>query len=337
MHDGLRVVVVSLLLLWSSIARAQSGSRLSLTEENDGIISRDDRHYTQGSLWTYLSAPLSPESAWSDGFDAIGALLPMFRANAGMQRRVAWEIFGQSQFTPEETKRNPPDPRDRPYAAWLYMGIDWLQDNGDRLHDLDAQAGVVGPAALGSQMQNGFHRVFGFNRASAWDHQLGNRLALQFSYAYRQRIPLGDRDGFHFDVVPAAGLSLGTILRYAEAGGLLRFGDALNADYGPQRMRPALSGTAFADSDALASRYAFCFFLGAQARRVQYNYFIDGSSQLASPGLDRRPWVLDVLAGATLWLTPKMRADFTATQRSPEFAGQTKLDVYGAATLSLAL
>ena len=324
------------LLLAACAAPAQDG-RWLLTEENDGIVSREDRHYTQGTTLTYLSAPLEERSLGYRSFEVLGVFLPMFRWSQDAQRHIAWQVYGQSQFTPADPQRVPPDSRDRPYAAWLYTGLAWLQEiDGESLHDFEVLAGVVGPAALGRQTQNGFHAIFGFNEAAGWDYQLGNRGAFQFSYGYRHRVPLG-ASAFRFDLVPSAGVSLGTVMRYVEAGGLLRFGNATSADYGPQRVRPALSGTAYADAGALGPDFlAFNVFVGGQVRRVQYNRFIDGAAEISAEGLSRRPWALDALAGGTVWLSPHLRADFTATRRSREFIGQSSFDVYGAATLSVA-
>ncbi|MGH8505071.1 MAG: lipid A deacylase LpxR family protein [Stenotrophobium sp.] len=327
------------LMLAPALARAQDSGRITLTEENDGILTRDDRHYTQGALLSYLSPQLPSDSAWSHSFDALAVVLPMFASQVHTQRRFEWQIFGQSQFTPDDLKADPPDPHDRPYAAWLYTGFDWLQENdGHSLHSLEVQAGVVGPAALGRQIQDGFHTVFGFNSTDGWDSQLGNRGAFQFSYSYRRRLTLGRDDGYGFDAVPEFGLSLGTVLRYAEAGALLRFGNALGADYGPERIRPSLSGTAFVDARRVTHRYLdFTLFIGAQTRRVFYNRFIDGSREVAPPGLERTRFVNDLVAGGTVWLSPRLRADFTATRRSSEYDGQPAADVFGAASLSLAL
>lgn len=328
-----------LLTIAPTLTYAQDAGRYTLTEENDAIITRDDRHYTQGALLSYLSPQLANDSAWGRSFDALAIVLPMFKAQSDAQRRFEWQIFGQSQFTPDDLKAVPPDPHDRPYAAWLYTGFNWLQENnGHSLHSLEAQVGVVGPAAFGRQIQDGFHTVFGFNSADGWGSQLGNRGAFQFSYSYHRRLALGRNDGYGFDVVPEFGLSLGTVLRYAEAGALLRFGNALQADYGPERIRPALSGTAFADARRIAHQHLdFAVFIGAQTRRVFYNRFIDGSREVAPPGLERQPFVNDLVAGATFWLSERLRADFTATRRSTEFRGQSAADVFGAASLSLAI
>ena len=55
-------------------------------------------------------------------------------------------FLGQSIFTPQNLTLKPPDPRDRPYAAWLYAGTSLLQEsNRHMLENLELDLGVVGP------------------------------------------------------------------------------------------------------------------------------------------------------------------------------------------------
>ncbi|MDB5988086.1 MAG: hypothetical protein JWR16_3139 [Nevskia sp.] len=343
---GLAAVVVALSsalgLALPRAARADDtpppqAGRLGLIEENDGILSHQDRHYTQGLRISYLSGSLPQGSFWDRSFDWIGVVLPMYRSSAESQRRFEWQVLGQSEFTPKDTHLVPPDPTDRPYAAWLYTGFDWLQENdGHSLHNLEAQVGVVGPAAFGKQVQNGYHAIAGFGKAEGWKYELANRPAFQFSYEYHRRLELELGDRFGFDFVPEAGLSMGTVMRYAEVGGLLRFGNALHADYGPERIRPALSGTAYFDERGLGTgKFHFYLFAGAQGRRVFYNRFIDGSKEIENPGIDRKQEVADFVGGTSLFFTRRVRADFSAVLRTAEYSGQPRKDSYGSAEISV--
>jgi len=331
---------LGLLFAISDAVRADETSqagRLGLIEENDGILSHQDRHYTQGLLIPYLSASLPQGGFWDRTFDWIGVVLPIYRSSAQSQRRFEWQVLGQSEFTPKDIHLTPPDPTDRPYAAWLYTGFDWLQENdGHSLHNLEMQLGVVGPAALGEQVQNGYHVLAGFRKADGWKYQLANRPALQFSYDYHRRLGLELGGGYGFDAVPEAGLSMGTVLRYVDIGGLLRFGNALHADYGPERIRPALSGTAYFDERGLGSgRFHFYAYAGAQGRRVFYNRFIDGSREIDDPGIARKQEVADFVAGTSLFFGRRVRADFSGVLRTAEYSGQPRKDLYGSAEISL--
>lgn len=317
-------------------ATAQDSGAWSLIEENDGMFSHQDRHYTQGFRLNYVTAPLAAGGFWDRSFDAIGAALPMYRAAPGSRRELEVQALGQSIFTPGDIHKNPPDPNDRPYAGWLYSGLDWLQENeGHSLHNLELQLGVSGPAALAKQAQNGFHTLFGFKSADGWSSQIKNRVAAQVSYDYKRRLRLGLSSRYDFDAVPEAGLSMGTVLRYLDAGALLRFGDALAADYGPEHIRPAPSGTAYVDRRALSPReFHFYVYVGVQERYTLYNRLVDSADEIQSTELERTDWVRDYIGGVRLFLPWQLRVDVATLLRSHEFHGQEGDDRFGSASIS---
>jgi hypothetical protein len=337
----IRAMAAAAILAAPVTATAQAGilnaaTRWYLTEENDGMITHDDRHYTQGLRFSALLPGVAEGGLEDKAFDTIGAVLPMYRNAPGVQRRLEWIALGQSIFTPSDSKKNPPDPTDRPYAGWLYTGFSILQENdGHSLHSLELLGGVVGSWSLAHQTQETFHHAAAFGQAYGWDYQLGNRGALQLSYEYRRRFGLHFQDGYGVDLVPEVGLSMGSVMRYLDAGALLRFGNTLGADYGPVHVRPALSGTAYFDERAVVPRhFHYYVFAGAQTRWTFYNRFIDGGAELGAP-LDRTDAVTDLLAGVSFLIGHTARADFTATRRDREFATQHGDDVFGSATLAI--
>lgn len=314
---------------------ARADVAVAMGEENDVLPTGSDRHYTQGLLLSLLGPPLQ-RGGWLDRrVDALGRVLPMFAgdADASVQRRIEFMPLAQSIFTPRDLSRPMPDPKDRPYAGWLYGGFGLLQENGgDRVHDLELLLGVVGPSAIASNAQDVFHNVLGLHDAAGYDHQLADRAALQLSYTTLRRVALGAAHGIGFDVVPEAGFAVGSVYRDLEAGALLRLGTGLDADYGPQRVRPALSGTALRHPRAGGVRYSV--FTGLQLRYVDANSFIDRAVEVAPMALSRRPWVADFYGGCTLYLGRRFNLDFTATRRTREFVGQQASDVFGSLRLS---
>lgn len=324
------------LLLATAAARAES--RYALTEENDALPTGADRHYTQGLRLDYTFAPAS-DGPWAAAFEGLSTVLPMFGAAPGARRLVDWIAVGQSIFTPKELQRSPPDPTDRPYAGWLYTGLGIAQEHAGRRYDsLELLAGLTGPAALAREEQDAFHRLLGLHAATGYSHQLANRGAAQFSYQHAERLALRVHGpgGLGVDLVPEAGFSVGSVFRYVEAGTLLRIGDALDTDYGPLRVRPGLSGARFFDRARLQPGLHGYAYAGVQVRRVFYDAFIDRAVEVAPPGLARKPWVSDYVAGAALQVHRWLRIDFTATRRSRQFYGQRGADVFGATTFSTA-
>src|SRR5487761_197991 len=188
--------------LCASVARA---GQLSILEENDSLFFTSDKHYTQGIRGAYLSDPLASDDWRYKAFDLVPVLFPDAAAS---ERRFDWIFLGQSIFTPINLTLNPPDPHDRPYAGWLYTGGSLLQENGNQLTGLELLLGVVGPAALGRQVQNDWHQfIVGIPGGEGWHDQLKNEPALVLSYERRWRVGVADFGDVGIDIVPEAGVN----------------------------------------------------------------------------------------------------------------------------------
>src|SRR5213080_5575010 len=249
-----RIVMASLscCLLMSMQIRAWSDEtgRITILEENDSLYFNSDKHYTQGfRISDLLGETLSPDGLWDDAFKIVGSVAPVFQP--GGTRRTA--IFlGQSIFTPKNLAIRPPDPHDRPYAGWLYVGASLLQETGSQmLENAELDFGIVGPGALGKQVQNDFHQFIGVPEAKGWSSQLQQEFGAVLSYERLWRLPLVGDNRFGADIVPQLGASVGNIFTYGETGVLLRIGRGLGADYGPIRIRAALSGTDYFNPEVL--------------------------------------------------------------------------------------
>ena len=310
--------------------RADDGQRLSVIEENDSLFFDSDDHYTQGLRIGWLGPDVQHDSAWNEPFDLLGGLLPVFGAGERERSRRYALSFGQSFFTPGVIAVNPPDPRDRPYAGWLYLGADLLQDTDRRmLEHLEIQVGVVGPAALGKQVQRGWHEIIGATNPQGWDSQLHDEPGVVLSYERKWRFTLAGDRGSGVDVIPELGGTVGNVFTYGEAGVMLRIGRNLQADYGPARIRPALSGTDYFNRDYLDGDFGLYGFVGAQGRAVARNIFLDGNSFRSSASVDKEPLVADLQAGVSLFWVSGMRLDVSAVHRTDEFEGQHGGDTFG--------
>lgn len=83
--------------------------------------------------------------------------------------------FAQEIYTPQHKKNIDPIDGERPYSGYLYAGIEKKKpiDNENRyIYGVDV--GIVGPAALGQQIQCGFHKAVGQACPSGWHNQLDN-------------------------------------------------------------------------------------------------------------------------------------------------------------------
>ncbi|HVY12420.1 MAG TPA: lipid A deacylase LpxR family protein [Alphaproteobacteria bacterium] len=332
-------LIILALMLLAGPARADEG-RVTITEENDSLLSRDDRHYTQGVRLSYLSGQVEKGGTWNQPFQQLSQWLPIFQNDGPATRKYDWTVLGQSIFTPSNTLLTTPSPSDRPYAGWLYTGVGLLQETAlpghHRLENLELLVGVVGPASLAAETQTDWHQFFNGKPARGWSHQLSNEPGLVLSYERKWRFqqPLGN--GLALDAIPEAGASGGNVFTYGQAGALFRFGKNLAADYGPTHIRPSLSGTGWFDKSQMEGDWGWYFFTGAQGRAVARNIFLDGNSFASSPSVNKKPFVGDFVAGFSVFWSDAAKLDLTFTQRSKEFYGQTgHADHFGGVNVSV--
>lgn len=312
-------------LAQESIAPLQDpNGTLTFQIEND-IIAGTDRYYTNGAQISWLS-PSSPPSFVTD-VGKLGAFL------YAPEAQLRWGFgIGQMIFTPEDTTIAVPDPADRPYAGYLYGSLAFLAYTEEVLNTFELQLGVVGPSALGKEIQNTVHDLINDNPAMGWDHQLKDEPAvnLTFDRKWRAISLTGEVTGIGIDVTPNITVAVGNVSTYAAAGLMLRLGQNLRADFGAPRIRPALAGTAFYDK---REGFGWYLFGGVSGRVVLRDIFLDGNSFRDGPSVDKRPLVGDLQAGASVFLGAT-RLTYSYVVRTEEFEGQKSNSAFGALSLS---
>jgi hypothetical protein len=329
-------ILFSLLTCFSPCAHAQAapssnptptkddGGRFSILEENDYFASHDDRHYTQGAAISYLTSPVTAGDSFDQPFGFLHDSFGIYSGDA-RKRKYEW-IAGQSLFTPNNVVTTQPLSKARPYSAWLYAGANLLQDTNHgsyhTLENTELQLGVVGPPALGALTQNTFHQFIGDATSKGWRNELHTEPGGILSYEKKWRFQQPILGNFAVDAIPEVGADVGNILTYGDVGGIVRIGQNLGADYGPNRIKPSLSGTAWFDPDQLNGKLGWYVFFGTQGRVVGRNIFLDGNSYQSSLSVDKKTLVADFIGGASLLWSQAVRADFTVTQRTREYYGQ---------------
>ena len=165
------------------------GGTFSFVFEND-FLAGTDRNYTNGFRFSYVRPPklkrFAPYIVGNKVGEAgvkgvtLDRALPLVSSDLPRERVYVRQGFqiGQSIFTPRDTAASRPDPDDRPYAGWLYVGSTWVVERrtAERviLDTFQVNVGIVGPAAFGDEVQNQFHRVIGDSPVNGWDFQLDN-------------------------------------------------------------------------------------------------------------------------------------------------------------------
>jgi lipid A 3-O-deacylase len=288
---------------------ADPNHTLVIQLENDSTRPGSDNYYTSGERIAYMSptgqvpGPLAALGHWllGDG-----------------QQRLGLEL-SQNIFTPLNDKVANPPLNDRPYAALLIGTISLIQDTDTTRTALALGLGVIGPDALGRDVQNGFHDLIGQGSVNGWGTQLQNQPVIQLTADRTWRVPLGGIAGLETDVLPSVSVGAGTFRIYGQAGGTVRVGQGLQSDFGAPRIRPGLTGT---DAYVQTQPFAWYIFAGVDGQAVAWDETLDGLPFESSRHVSRQPFVGEFQAGFAL-MAWGLR--FTAMQvlQSNEFRGQT--------------
>lgn len=282
---------------------------LTIQLENDSVPRRTDMYYTSGERLAYTSptgwlpAPLS-----ALGHDVLGE----------GQQRFALD-FSQYIFTPFDTNSQNPPLKDRPYAGILLGTVSLIQDTDTTRTALALGLGVIGPAAMSRDVQNGFHDLIHDSEAHGWHTQAHNQPVVQLTADRTWRTDLIDAHGLEVDALPALTVGAGTFRIYSQAGVQFRIGQGLKSDFGAPRMQPGLTGT---DAYVATVPFAWYFFAGVDGQAVAWDETLDGEPFVNSRHVSRIPLVGEFQAGFALMFRG-MRFTVTHVLQSNEFRGQT--------------
>jgi len=316
---------------------------LTFYTENDKYFAGTDQAYTNGFKLSYLSPDL--RSLVGDDTLAparwfarsLGRLVP-----EGHVYKAGFSL-GQNIYTPVDTRTTAYQPDDRPYAAWLYGGValhvfypDSLGGRADRLDVFEINAGIVGPSALGDDVQNGFHDLIDVEHAEGWNNQIRDEPGVNLVYERKYRFSTAEaRDGWGADFIPHAGVCLGNVFTYANAGAELRAGWRMPADFGSNLIRP--SGDPSSHTGARPDgrpRFGVFLFGAFDGRAVARDITLDGNSFKDGPSIHKEPLVADLYAGVGL-TTPYLQLRYAQAFRTKEFKGQRHSQVFGSISATI--
>lgn len=332
------MVAVTCCSTHAAFAESDRGT-LSLHFEND-LFGNTDANYTNGLKVSWISPDLtrykdSPQlPRWSHWW--IDKL--PFIHRPGLQRNVVFSL-GQSIFTPEDIVSSTIVEDDRPYAGWLYFGTGFHNKNATWLDTMELQFGVIGEASLAEEAQDLVHRVRDIERAQGWQHQLETEPGIAIIYerkwrAYRR----AKSNGFGFDLVTHLGGSLGNVYTYANVGGEMRAGWNVPQDFGSSLIRPGGDTNAplvnAVGEHREGADFGLHFFAALDGRAVLRDIFLDGNTFQDSHSVDKRHFVADFSAGASL-VYGRYKLSFARAMRTREFHGQASNHRFGSVTLSV--
>jgi lipid A 3-O-deacylase len=292
------------------VAGKLTGAAVQVIVEND-FLAGTDRYYTNGiKLGITVPAPLVQELFRAPAT----ALLDQFARDPNPPH---FGLFlGHSLYTPRTITVAAPQPFDRPWAAWLYLAGVAQRAEGTRLDTVELDLGVVGPAALGQEVQTAWHGLVDAPRPRGWHNQLPNEPAFLVSYLRKRRIALAE----NLEWIGHAGAIAGTVMTLARAGGMLRSGFNMTG-FGPDGIEPGgamlYNARRLAEAAGRGEREGYAF-VGVDLRAVAHNIFLDGTVFRDSPGVERRAFVYDFVFGVSVRYAD-FRFSITQVRRSEEF------------------
>jgi hypothetical protein len=320
---------VALMLGMTTLAQAAPplapGSIWTISGENDSVSTTpggSDRYYTSGL-----------RLGWTSGTDQVPAFASDLAATVWGDgvTRVSVDI-NQQIFTPGNTDLLHPNPRDRPVAAFLGGTFSLLQDTERSRSVLAATVGMIGPSALGRQVQNGFHELIHERINKGWGAQLPDSPALELVAERTWRLRLVEAGGLETDLLPSVTAGIGTVRDYVQTGAILRLGQGLGADFGVSRMRPGLTG---GDAYAVQDGTPWYAFAGFDGQVVARDAFLDGDLWRRSAHVQHE-WLLGEMQAGVAVIWHDTRLSYTQTWQTASFKGQKRgLFNFGSLTASM--
>jgi len=245
-----------------------------VTWDNDVVVNSDNQFSNGWSLQVHGS----PVRNWgaAAGTPAFGKsmarwFLPDRRDD--LYFREGWSV-GQAIQTPDDISRKDLIENDVPYAAAIAVQNTWIAYDDRRLYGFGWLMGIVGPAALGEQVQNGFHGATGSAEAMGWDNQLKNEPLINFYYESKWKLvgsAIGDFSvgvgGSLGNLVTAAGVTMEARLGWHVPRGFLYTPDPIGRRLSFDSHLPPQEPT----------NWAFYGSLAAGVMAFGYSEFYDGN------------------------------------------------------------
>jgi lipid A 3-O-deacylase len=297
---------------------APTGGIFTLVVENDAF-ARTDRNYTSGVLLSYVR-PRDTSDAVRNYF-----LHHIWPLDGSAVWRTEYTL-GQSIFTPRDLSIAAPQPYDRPYAGWLYLGYGLIAERPTTVTTFDLEAGITGQMSGAEWAQRDLHHWLDDKDPQGWPNQLKSHAGVNFTVdrKWRPRQPVSAL-GIEADFTPEAGATVGNVTDEAFAGLTVRIGSDLETSALPMRVRPSLAGSGSFDD---ISGIGWYLFAGTMVRAVGYNVFLQGDLPYTNQ-IEKRPFVLDSQFGIALRLW-RLQTTFSYVGRSSEFKPQKSADHFGA-------
>ena len=203
-----KLLFLILLLFCVQISSQEKFSKeLSFVTDNDLYVSfKRDRYYTNGMFFQFrhLTNP----------------------NNKNVVKRIFEWKLGHEMFTPNKPTVQNINEHDRPFAGHLFgsFGINRVYKK-QRIFNTSVILGVIGPNALGRELQELIHTIYGFDEPSGWDFQIKNAISANLKADYIHHISTNEDKSFEISWINSG--RIGTVYSDITSGFYMRAGNLL--------------------------------------------------------------------------------------------------------------
>jgi hypothetical protein len=202
----IRLLLIISIVSGSSVSAQIFKQELSFTTEND-IYFYQDRYYTSGTFVHYRYASGAAKR----------------KNNPNLVKTTTEFELGHEIYTPYSAKAPDPALHDRPFTGYLYgaAAFNRFYKNESMLR-FRVEGGIIGPPALGKEIQMGYHTLLGIYEPKGWEYQLKSESGLNLSLDYQNLLLRSANKMADLTMVSSA--LLGNTFSGANLGMLLRLG-----------------------------------------------------------------------------------------------------------------
>jgi hypothetical protein len=284
---------------------------IGIQNDNDVfLLFGQDRYYTNGIDFYFRKAMSLP------------------RNSKKLENRT-WSLnIGQKLYNAHSGSIDTIDRVDRPFTGYLYASgeIKWFFKNEDVL-SFGSEVALIGPQALGEEVQESYHKFMNFYPVKGWEYQLNNAVGVDIRTSYSRFLfrSLSEKwDGFL-----NANLSLGLNNTRVGVGPSFRYG-RFNRMFESAEMGGRLN------SKNNNSKNEVYVFYRPQINWVVYNSTIQGGMLIENKGpvtYDVMPFVLSQVIGLQ-WNSDRLGLNFNYTFNTKEIRSEAVPHQYGSLRLS---
>lgn len=201
-----KIVLLLLLFNLNSFSQEKFSRSIELNTDNDLYVSvKKDRYYTSGVFLKY---------------QFIGN-----KKRVLLEKRIYEFQIGHEMFSPYKAIVQDISQHDRPFAAHLFTQFEITNTyKSDQILKTSLQFGVIGSSALGKELQDFIHNIYGFQKAIGWKYQIKNALSLNASLDYIKSISTNASKNIDLNISGKG--RIGTVYSDISIGFLSRIGFA---------------------------------------------------------------------------------------------------------------